>query len=268
MTKWELPTIREYMKKRSKDLRDFSEACFDDYKDAIVTKALDGYSRTDLPLNLCDRIEQNVKEYFECGNISSEEPLDLAILELWEFYHGEWDPPIISFPSDPQLGAGADIGIYAEKCFLVSVLYSHFDEVSERLEWNPKNLFWSLEFYSRNIEATLNYTLGCWRIKQYKIIEGRKSGKKSKRAEGIDLAVEEVLKKSPDEISTKEEMWDYLKNYNNLHPLYVGDYEIYFDELLGSKEPDLLVQEHSGTGKTKSITKNTFFRHYMKKIRQ
>ena len=98
----------------------------------------------------------------------------------------------------------------------------------------------------------------------------KRGGKISKKAEGIELAVEGVFKITG-KIMSKERVWQYFKQNHNKakiqNPLEVGLFEIFFDELSGSDEPDLLFEEHKITGKQKSVTKNTFFRHYMKKNR-
>lgn len=92
-----------------------------------------------------------------------------------------------------------------------------------------------------------------------------RGGQAPKKAEGILLAIDQVLKKTGKKMS-KEEVWRHFKrNTNTQDRMEVGEYEIFFDKLAGLDYPDLLVEEHQITGKMKSITKSTFFRHYMKK---
>jgi hypothetical protein len=97
----------------------------------------------------------------------------------------------------------------------------------------------------------------------------KRGGKKSKKAKGIELAVETLLKNSSKKMS-KEQVWRYFKQHYNMaksqNPMEIGDYEISFDEFIGSDVPDLLFEQNKITGKQKSIKKETFFRHYMKKL--
>jgi hypothetical protein len=97
---------------------------------------------------------------------------------------------------------------------------------------------------------------------------GQSKPKPKRAAEGIKLAVAEVLKRTGKKMS-QERIWHYLSRHfnkaNGQDPLMVGDYHIFYYEPLNENEPDRLEQEHSLTGETKSITKATFFRHYSKR---
>ena len=78
-----------------------------------------------------------------------------------------------------------------------------------------------------------------------------RAGSKSKRKEGIWKAVREIRKANPE--MHRDAVWENLYNYR-------------IDEWLIEIEEDRLLETNFSTGKTKSISRSTFNRHYFSNV--
>lgn len=197
--------------------------------------------------------EYNFKQDFEAQMLSGNDDdlkafvksigkeLNAAILGLIEVERNERETL--------DFNDGLSFLISAEEYRNLYIIYNNYDEIVKILEKEKfvfGNIHYLIESYKDNIVRDGSELITTW-LKKTKIIKrSRHGGKQPRDKKGYYLAIKEVLEKLGTNASAQQ-IWDYFKRHhdkpsidlNEKEPLYIEEYQIYFDR-------DELVQNLEG----------------------